>query len=121
MNTSSQLENLSNTLTDTYTITIDSGSSMSADTITLGNISISGAGAQPTYQWASNTSTVIVDNISSESFTFNFPEEWVDAFPEWTRVKDMCDKYPGLKIAFENFQTVYQLVKDDYDNPTPKK
>jgi len=47
--------------------------------------------------------------------------EWVDCFPEWHRVEDMCKKYPGLEIAFRNFQTVYQLVKDDYDNPTPKK
>ena len=30
-------------------------------------------------------------------------------------------KYPALEIALRNFKTVYQLVKDDYDNPTPKK
>ncbi len=33
----------------------------------------------------------------------------------------MCEKYPGLKIAFENFRMFYEMVKDDYDNPTPKK
>ena len=60
-------------------------------------------------------------DINTDQFTFNFPEEWIDTFPDWDRVKDMCEKYPGLEIAFRNFQTVYQLVKDDYDNPTPKK
>ena len=60
-------------------------------------------------------------SIDTNSFTFNLPEEWVDCFPEWGRVEDMCKKYPGLEIAFRNFQTVYKLVKDDYDNPVPKK
>lgn len=125
MNNSSQQENLSSISTETYTITIDSSNnSMNTDTITLDNIIISGAGAQPTtFNWSSGISTVSINNdvISDSSFTFNFPEEWIDAFPDWSRVQDMCDKYPGLKIAFDNFQTVYQLVKDDYDNPTPKK
>jgi hypothetical protein len=86
-------------------------------------MSIGAAGAQPVYNWASGISTVSVDNIvlTDNSFTFTLPKEWVDCFPDWHRVEDMCKKYPGLEIAFRNFQTVYQLVKDDYDNPTPKK
>jgi len=27
----------------------------------------------------------------------------------------------GLEIALRNFQTVYTLVKDDYDNPKDEK
>jgi hypothetical protein len=49
------------------------------------------------------------------------PVEWVGTFPDWDKVEDMCKKYPALEIALRNFKTVYQLVKDDYDNPTPKK
>jgi len=67
------------------------------------------------------TSSIDTITIDSSSFTFNLPKEWVDCFPDWDRVEDMCKKYPGLEIAFRNFQTVYQLVKDDYDNPVPKK
>jgi hypothetical protein len=63
-------------------------------------------------------STVSIDN---SQFTWNLPVEWVGTFPEWDRVEDMCKKYPALEIALRNFKTVYQLVKDDYDNPTPKK
>ncbi len=65
--------------------------------------------------------TVSIDSIDTSSFAFNLPKEWVDTFPMWTRVQDMCEKYPGLKIAFENFKVFYEMVKDDYDNPTPKK
>ncbi len=122
MSNSSQQENLLNTSSETYTISIDSSSSYT-NTITLDNITIGAAGAQPVYNWASGASTISIDNIvlTDNSFTFNLPKEWVDCFPDWHRVEDMCKKYPGLEIAFRNFQTVYQLVKDDYDNPTPKK
>ena len=65
-----------------------------------------------------SANTISIDN---SSFTWAMPKEWVDCFPDWSRVEDMCKKYPGLEIAFRNFQTVYQLVKVDYDNPTPKK
>ena len=91
-------------------------------TITLPSITSLNAGAG-TYSIGSASGITSINTISidSSSFTFNLPEEWVDSFPTWNRVQAMCKKYPGLEIAFRNFQTVYQLVKDDYDNPTPKK
>jgi hypothetical protein len=89
------------------------------DTATMSPITITTGGAG-TYT-IGNISSIDTMSIDSSSFTFNLPEEWVDAFPDWHRVEDMCKKYPGLEIAFRNFQTVYQLVKDDYDNPVPKK
>ena len=64
--------------------------------------------------------TVSIDtNLWNTSF--NLPIDWVDAFPSWDKVQDMCKQYPSLEIALRNFQTIYQLVKDDYDNPAPKK
>ena len=97
-----------------YSYTYDSNS---MSTITLGPISTTSPSIT-TISGISTTNTISIDN---SSFTWNLPEEWVGCFPDWDRVKDMCKKYPGLEIAFRNFQTVYQLVKDDYDNPTPKK
>lgn len=47
--------------------------------------------------------------------------EWVNSFPAWGRIDAMCKEYPGLQIAFDNFKTVYNLVKDDYDAPVDKK
>ena len=66
------------------------------------------------------TYTIMSDTISINSdYNFNWgdAEEFVDSFPDWQRIQDMCKKYPGLEIALRNFQTVYTLVKDDYDNP----
>jgi hypothetical protein len=124
------LKNLTIDLSDTTTVTGSSISDYSysydsntISTITLGP-SITSIGAVGGTYSIGNISSVGsgTDTISiNSSFTFNLPEEWVDSFPDWHRVEDMCKKYPGLEIALRNFQTVYQLVKDDYDNPTPKK
>jgi hypothetical protein len=96
------------TITSAPTFTFDSSN------ITLSTY----AGAASTYTVGTSTDTI---TLTASSFTYNLPEEWVDTFPSWHRVQDMCDKYPGLKIAFDNFKVFYEMVKDDYDNPTPKK
>jgi len=109
---------------DTITITpSDLSYSYATAYDTGGNtITISGAAAQPTYSLGSSgISTITLNSVDTSSFTYDFHKEWQNCFPQWTRVQDMCDKYPGLKIAFENFKVFYEMVKDDYDNPTPKK
>ncbi len=96
---------------DTYTITLDSGQyNISYDN----TITITSAAAQPSFSTGPSSYTTM-----SDEYTFNWgdAEEWVDSFPDWDRVQDMCKKYPGLEIALRNFKTVYTLVKDDYDNP----
>lgn len=85
---------------------------MNAGTITLTGNTVAG----PAY--TINTS----DTISVGDFNINWGgEEWVDSFPDWSRISDMRSKYPSLDIAMRNLETIYKLVKDDYDNPTPKK
>ena len=70
----------------------------------------------------SNMSTVSISNIDTTEYTINWGnEEWVNSFPEWGRIEEMCKEYPGLKIAFEKFKTTYKLVKDDYDTPKDKR
>ncbi len=108
--------------------TIDVSAPSSA--ITDDTITITGSSG---YNYSSGISTITlsptlstIDNISISpidvsQFSFNFNREWVDKFPELARVEDMCKKYPGLKIAFDNFKVFYEMCKDDYDNPTPKK
>jgi len=82
------------------------GSSGSSGTISIGafgsgaTVTLSGAGTG--YEW-------------------QMPTEWVDKFPDWDKVKKMCEEYPGLKIAFEKFQTTYKLVVDHYDTPEDKR
>ena len=129
--TSSNLDTI--TLTDTITINNSSSSSyyyttgggtggFSSDTIT-----ISGGGAGSTYTigaigaGSGGFSTQGISAIDPSIFTWKTPEEFVDAFPDFERIKKMCEQYPGLKIAYEKFVTTYKLVKDDYDTPEDQR
>lgn len=99
------------------------------DTITLTGTGAAGtltAGQyiQPlTTNQISNLTTISIDTGAQGQLwgTFNWNQEWEHRFPDWHRVQDMCSKYPGLQIAFNNFKTFYEMCKDDYDNPAPKK
>jgi hypothetical protein len=131
MSNSSQPQTYSTTLND-IGITAQEISTVPSDTITLtGSYSDSDiitltSGLTYTY---SNSPAVGLTTTSIPSLTindinpisFNWGTDFVDKFPEWSRIKSMCDQYPSLEIALRNFETIYQLVKDDYDNPTPKK
>jgi hypothetical protein len=114
---------------------------ISSDTIdALTNVTISnGTGSSYYYTGAgigaASTSTITISSggtsSSSSGFTiggagtstFNWktPEEFVDAFPDYSRIQDMCNEYPALKIAFEKFKTTYKLVKDHYDTPEDQR
>ena len=102
--------------TDSITITLpsDTMSSYSGGIVTL-----TGGGAGSVY--TINTSDTITLTDGFTNIWTDEQNEWLDKFPEWHRVKDMCKQYPSLEIALRNFETIYKLVKDDYDNPTPKK
>jgi hypothetical protein len=117
---------------DTITITSDYGTTIPSLTTTQLSALSPGGGGNMYYTSGSisgssfiNTinvsSTISIDTGSTWNTTTVLPVDWVDSFPSWARVQDMCKQYPSLEIALRNFQTIYQLVKDDYDNPAPKK
>jgi hypothetical protein len=56
--------------------------------------------------------------IVANQFT---PVAFKDNWPEWLKTQRMRKLYPSLDRAFAQLETVYNLVKDDYDNPVPKK
>ena len=85
-----------------------------ADIITLTG---PGGGGSSGYTWSGSNN----GSYSGTSYTFKMPEEWVDTFPNFERIKKMCEEYPGLKIAYDKFVTTYEMVKVDYDNPANKK
>jgi hypothetical protein len=128
MSSSSQLPEYSITLDDTITTSLTSSSSMDTITISGGlgsNYYTIGTGATASSISIGNISGAFINSINggTTSSTYNrqWPKEWVNCFPEWSRIEDMCKQYPGLDIAFRNFKNTYQLVKDDYDNPNTKK
>lgn len=94
-----------------------------SDSITVGSLSYDNITIQPldTSQWA-NLTTGQIGALNTE-YVLNWPQqqEFVDTWPAWHRMKDMASKYPAIKKALENLSTVYTMVKDDYDNPTPKR
>ena len=69
-----------------------------------------------------STSTVNISDIlsSDDQITFDFdnikivPTLWKEALPDLYTVNDMCEQYPALAKAYENFQTIYKLVEQDY-------
>lgn len=68
----------------------------------------------------SNSITVSLDSVldtSDLTYTFDtttYNREFIDTMPSVYKIEDMCKEYPALKSAYENFQRVYNLVKDDY-------
>lgn len=112
---------------DTYSITLDDNitltSTIGIGTITFpsSNTSYTYSNAYPTISVGSGASSTISSISTYDTFRINLPEEWVDTFPDWDRVEKMCQEYPGLRIAFDKFKTVYKLVKDDYDTPKDKR
>ena len=112
------------------TISIDPLDSITSDTITITGLSNTdtitlNSGVTYTYAASPSLSPLTTSTISSinniGSFNWSGGKDFIDKFPEWDRIKSMCNQYPSLEIALRNFETIYQLVKDDYDNPTPKK
>ena len=129
MSSSSQQPGSSITLNDTYTIDVSNISYSSSDTITLSSyspctVSYPSSYSTLTTSQISGLTTAQLGSITSidtSAFTISFPEDWVNCFPEFKRIEKMCEEYPGLKIAYEKFKTVYKLVKDDYDTPKDKR
>lgn len=125
----------SSCIPDLSTITLTSGTGLSyssGDTITVSGSSCYPSTVQPysgSYHY--NTSTIsplqsgvtigTVGITSAGEYTFQLPVEWQDCFPDWSKVKKMCEEYPGLKIAFEKFQTTYKLIVDHYDTPEDQR
>ena len=82
-----------------------------------GTISISGGGYTTGAVGSGTSTTFTMNDINPAPFTWKDPEEFVDVMPALSRITEMCEQYPGLKIAYEKFVTTYKLVKDHYDTP----
>jgi hypothetical protein len=64
--------------------------------------------------------SIDVSTLLNGNWTLNHVD-WVDAWPDFNKMKKMRDKYPALDKAMEKVVSIYNMVKDDYDNPVPKK
>jgi len=71
------------------------------------------------------TSTITLDDPHwADGITWE-QTEFVDKMPSLDKVHNMCGHYPALQKAYENFQTIYKMVEQDYkgnhqeDDETP--
>ena len=53
------------------------------------------------------------DHFGDYNFTLN-PKEFIDHMPSISKINDMCEEYPALKQAWENFRTMYEFVHQDW-------
>ena len=99
---------------DPYTITIDDN--MAATTsISTDSLTITDSDYTFTLDDTINIDTINIDSIvSGSTVSTGFGTEWIDHLPAMSVVKDMCQHYPALEKALENFKTVYKMVEQDY-------
>ena len=80
---------------------------VSGDTISIDVSSISGI----------TTSTVDYNDLflnDDFNITINEPVEFEDTMPDVAKIEDMCNDYPGLRKAYENFKAIYKMVHQDW-------
>ena len=68
-----------------------------------------------------SVNTITLDNITYDSsswdglaVTIDSSVEFKDVLPTVNKVEDMCNDYPALAKAYENFRTIYKMVEQDW-------
>ena len=115
-------------------------SNKAIDTITLDlsdypdEAFITDTGSDYTFNVSTNTNSSVISTSNLDSITtisgytissddqisFDWdnikivPTLWKEALPDIYTVNNMCEEYPSLAKAYENFQTIYKLVEQDY-------
>jgi len=100
----------------------------SAETITITTDDLDESGISITtdididhyYGHTVDISSITTDTIDISDLTINLddilyePKEFVDHMPSIDQTESMCKEYPALEKAYENFKTIYNMVKQDY-------
>ena len=73
-----------------------------ANTITIDEDYLNDSGTEYTF------------NISGHSDSFGEVKLFENALPNIDTVNAMCNHYPALAKAYENFKTIYKMVEQDY-------
>ena len=61
-----------------------------------------------------DTSTITFDDTHwADGITWE-QIEFEDKMPSVAKVEDMCNDYPALEKAYENFKTIYKMVHQDW-------
>ena len=61
-----------------------------------------------------------LDLESGLTFNTHAPVDFTDCLPDFSKVQNMCNEYPSLNKAFENFKVTYTMVHQDWVGKTKK-
>jgi hypothetical protein len=107
-----------------YTITDTTGDiTINTDYITMSNNSTLDINSY--YGYTTDISTITASTMNPSDFsdlismddlsiTLNEPIEFEDKMPSVAKVEDMCNDYPALKKAYEQFKSIYAMVHQDW-------
>jgi len=100
------------TMSDATTLTINTTDTLDLDinhhyghTIDVSNITTS------TLEYSGIDDLVSLDDFSIK---ITEPIEFEDHMPDVAKVEDMCNDYPALAKAYENFKSIYAMVHQDW-------
>ena len=96
--------NLTNTTSSSSTYTISGINSPTTITTSSGHVTLPN-----TYSFGDD----IISSTDINTVTI-VPRLWSEILPDVYTVNEMCNEYPALAKAYENFKTVYKLVEQDY-------
>jgi len=91
--------------------TIDISSIDLGGTVTISSDMISPSTITWDDSWVTNDGTIDLDSLN---ITLDNPVEFEDYMPDVAKVEDMCNDYPALRKAYENFKTIYAMVHQDW-------
>lgn len=83
---------------DIANVDITQISSITASTITITNLGQAVINDSSTWNWLNVQQEVMFENTMPNPITLN----------------EMCEEYPALEKAYENFKTIYKMVEQDW-------
>lgn len=98
----------------------------SGETITISADDLDESGFSYSIDTASpSISSITIDTVDTSAFddlislddinlTITEPKDFITHMPDVHEIEAMCEYYPALEKAYENFKTIYNMVKQDY-------
>ena len=105
---------------DDYDITYTAGTSSSSyATANDSNLTVTIGGTDSDLTSHTITLDSMEMNDTGTEFTYNMPtfeqKDFVDRMPLVSRIEEMCDEYPALLKAYEQFKLIYKMTEQDYE------
>lgn len=92
------------------------------DDLDESGMTITNTMSEPTIDISSITTSTVDTSAFDDLFssntdfelTLNDPVEFEDHMPDVAKIEDMCNDYPALARAYENFKSIYAMVHQDW-------